>query len=951
MNGGGAFLAGAVVSKLTMDVSGWRSSVAEVKKDQADIQKQGGITASSIGTLGKVTAAAGAAIVGSFTAMALTTAKFGEEVLATSKKTGISVESLSAYKLVCDTSETSIDGLATGMKFLGKNMLETDDKTSKASVTFKALGVDVKDSHGNLRDMESVLLDVADKFKGMEDGPVKATLATELFGKAGRDLIPLLNQGSQAIREQKDQARELGIVMSQEDAEAADNFGDSITTLKIGLQGAAQQLGTAVIPMLTGFVTKVTDVVKKVTEWVQAHPGLTKAIAGVALGLGGLMTIVGPLLMILPKLAQGWNLVAGGIKGVTAAKVASVAAWTAVLALAMKYVVTLQEINDAEEYERKAGARLAEVQGNLSYKLAKAAVNAGLQYGEMAKLIDAHHGNVAALAMEIQHGEHGLELQKGLAAAGAEHNKVIEDQKNKTNALIPALAGAAKETKDWTDYLESKGILVAGKKAEKVAELDGVLKSLNQAYKDGKVTTDEYTKAVAALNTDMEPFGRYVTNGAVALNTATGKGRDFYNVMKLAPKQTESATYAIMSFDEQIDDMADKVGMSAETIRGMIWELKRMQLTALGIDLGPFPGWPKEEIKKQTIDPINEAFAGLYNDIAQGFGNTFQTFVKTWSVDKLLKLDIDFKAFFKDLWGNIKDSFFTMVGEIATKWVKGFLEDCLIKKTAEAAAATATSTASIGSTIGGLATSIASVIGALATAVGTAIVTIATSIATAIVALATGIATAATVLAAAAPALLVVGGIALAIFAGFKAIESLFGGGGGKSSDVTYWLKMMHADGKELHDWVINLPAAYFNAWHNFFFGTEWATRETVNCLMGQMGYLGSILDTLRSIDSQFSKLRGAAAGAVSTGTELLVVHGTPSIPEVTAPLPDIGKIAEIAGVGGRTVNVMFTAQFDIRALDGESIRDVVREKVGPELVEWVKSNLGKRELGTALGV
>jgi hypothetical protein len=185
------------------------------------------------------------------------------------------------------------------------------------------------------------------------------------------------------------------------------------------------------------------------------------------------------------------------------------------------------------------------------------------------------------------------------------------------------------------------------------------------------------------------------------------------------------------------------------------------------------------------------------------------------------------------------------------------------------------------------------------------------------------------------------------------AINALFGGGGGKQTDVTYWLKLMWADGKELHDWIINLPEAYLNNFHNFFFNTEWATRETVNVLYAMKDFLGPMLDALNSIDAQIGKLRGAASGAISTQTEMLVVHGTPAIPEITMPLP--GLKALIAEAGPRNGNgggaVILQADFNVQAMDAESFRETIRTKIGPEIVEWIKTNVGKRLVAEALGV
>jgi hypothetical protein len=44
-----------------------------------------------------------------------------------------------------------------------------------------------------------LLLRVADKFENLKAGPEKASIAIRLFGRAGADLIPVLNQGRDGI--------------------------------------------------------------------------------------------------------------------------------------------------------------------------------------------------------------------------------------------------------------------------------------------------------------------------------------------------------------------------------------------------------------------------------------------------------------------------------------------------------------------------------------------------------------------------------------------------------------------------------------------------------------------------------------------------------------------------------------------------------------------------------
>jgi len=50
-------------------------------------------------------------------------------------------------------------------------------------------------------------------------------------------MIPLLSQGSEAIRQQMLEARQLGVVWSQEDAQATETFNDSLRKLGFVMEG------------------------------------------------------------------------------------------------------------------------------------------------------------------------------------------------------------------------------------------------------------------------------------------------------------------------------------------------------------------------------------------------------------------------------------------------------------------------------------------------------------------------------------------------------------------------------------------------------------------------------------------------------------------------------------------------------------------------------------------
>src|ERR1700687_1506834 len=130
----------------------------------------------------------------------------GAETLALSQKAGVSTEAFSALQFAAKQSNVDVEALSKGMKFLSKAMLDTGTGGTKTAKFFEALGVSVTESNGTLRQTDQVLLDLAEIFSHMPDGAEKTGIALKLFGKAGSDMIPMLNQGKAGLQAFEEQA-------------------------------------------------------------------------------------------------------------------------------------------------------------------------------------------------------------------------------------------------------------------------------------------------------------------------------------------------------------------------------------------------------------------------------------------------------------------------------------------------------------------------------------------------------------------------------------------------------------------------------------------------------------------------------------------------------------------------------------------------------------------------
>lgn len=204
-----------------------------------------------------------------------------DESIKAAQKAGISVESFTGLAFVADLAGVNMEGFTGAMVKLNKAIGEASVGSAEQLASFRALGITVKDSEGNIKSADKVLVDLADKFSNMPDGVEKTAMAMKVFGKSGADMIPFLNGGSASIKELITLAQDLGVVMGEEQAKKAEQFNDSLTVLSYAAKGAANRLAGELLPALNDFVGVAIDYAKQANKAASATSGLQDSFRGV----------------------------------------------------------------------------------------------------------------------------------------------------------------------------------------------------------------------------------------------------------------------------------------------------------------------------------------------------------------------------------------------------------------------------------------------------------------------------------------------------------------------------------------------------------------------------------------------------------------------------------------------------------------------------------------------
>lgn len=208
----------------------------------------------------------------------------------TAQAIGISIEAYQSLSYAASTAGVEQESLTGALTKFNKTISQAAAGGKKQAAAFADIGVSVRDANGNLKDADKVLLEVADKFQGYEDGANKAALAQDLFGKSGAKLIPLLNSGKEGITDLMTEAQKLGLVMSAENAAAADQFNDSLTALDGIGRGMANNLAADLLPALNDITGLMLDLADNSDEAAESTSGLgdvLKVVTSLAIALGG----------------------------------------------------------------------------------------------------------------------------------------------------------------------------------------------------------------------------------------------------------------------------------------------------------------------------------------------------------------------------------------------------------------------------------------------------------------------------------------------------------------------------------------------------------------------------------------------------------------------------------------------------------------------------------------
>ncbi len=208
-----------------------------------------------------------------------------DEVSKAAQKVQMPTEAFSRLVYAGSLADVQMETLVSSMGKLTKAQAASLKDTSEQARVFDALGISAKNADGSLRPASDVLLEFADRFKALDGSPEAMAAGFALFGRSFQEMIPLIKDGSGAMRELFAESDKLGATLSTDTGKAAEEFNDNLTRMQTAVNGAWKEIAIGMLPQLTSLSEELVDASAKTNDLREAGDWLGGQVRAAATDL------------------------------------------------------------------------------------------------------------------------------------------------------------------------------------------------------------------------------------------------------------------------------------------------------------------------------------------------------------------------------------------------------------------------------------------------------------------------------------------------------------------------------------------------------------------------------------------------------------------------------------------------------------------------------------------
>lgn len=493
--------------------------------------------------------------------------------------------------------------------------------TGAAASQMEALGINVRDSDGNMKDAASIAGELQSKLSGLDSATRDAAIQTIFGADASRAALVMMNQGTAGIEKYTAATNDQAAAQRLADSQMGDS-ARKIEEMKGAVETAAIQIGTALAPV-------VTDVAGAVGSLAESFSELDPETQKMVVGLAAAAVAAGPVISGMGRIASAGSSVISLYGDITARMAQNSAAASANASATTKTGTAFGKT------ETKARGLL-----NVSSLLRGGLINlgltlAGIAAGEITKYIQAQE--------EMEQATDGLRnaqldaISASQAAGTAlgnlqvDYANTTQEVNNNTSATQSALTGYQQtaqgiaSTSAAIDQLRTSQANMATSIQENFssmyasnAQLDVYRNTINELANQSGLTAQEQAQlqtAIDGLNSACGTSYSVVDSANGVIADQAGVALDTTDAINalIDAKQREAQAEALNSaYTESLKAQQDAATQLADAIN-------RQKEAQAQLDEVMANGGAGYETYKIQLDQANQAVAeaqGLYDSAA-----------------------------------------------------------------------------------------------------------------------------------------------------------------------------------------------------------------------------------------------------------------------------------------------------------------------------------------------
>jgi hypothetical protein len=396
-----------------------------------------------------------------------------------STQTQVSVEAIQAYSLAAAQAGLSSEEFAKSLQKLSISVGKADDE--KDTNPFAKLGLSVE----QLKSLkpEEIFESVAEALSQIANDQERAAIATEIFGRGGVKLLPLINGGADALARAREEAEGLGGILTTEEVRNVEAMNDAFTKVAAAVQLVINKVVVnladpikEIADTFTAFIAEANsanlgaEIADRLLSFVEVF---AETFRGVAKFLGDFLEQLRQLVNNIP----GINLETDADK-------------------------ERQRLEGVARKDVELREKITAIQAKITEQLAN--IERGGTRGVFGQTVEQSREEVARLRSRLDARQLDLQVE-GLSERAAQR---LQELRNGANAVSDTIDSAVDSVVERVRQAreriaQQRDDLAQPRVEEAQAQVDGVAQTVEESNQEVVEATEENTAEIRGLRSDI----------------------------------------------------------------------------------------------------------------------------------------------------------------------------------------------------------------------------------------------------------------------------------------------------------------------------------------------------------------------------------------------------------------------------------------------------------------